>query len=191
VQQALQGKPDALAMFSYPENGVTIMRQALELGFTGKFLLADGMKAPEVVQNVGAQYLKGTHGTAPGARENNAQKRFLEAYTARFGEKPPKPYIDNAYDAVAVIALAIQQAKSSEPAAIRDAIAKVANPPGDAIEPGEFDKAFQLLAEGKEINYRGASGEIDFDERGDVVSPIEVWKIDDSGNIATVRMEDA
>jgi branched-chain amino acid transport system substrate-binding protein len=191
VQQALQGKPDAIAMFSYPENGATLMRQALELGFKGKFLLADGMKAPEVVQNVGAQYLKDTYGTVPGSRDSTAKSRFLEAYTARFGDKPPKPFIDNAYDAVAIIALAIQQAKSDTPAAIRDAIAKVANPPGDAIEPGDFDKAFQLLAQGKDIDYRGASGEIDFDARGDVVSPIEVWKIDDKGSIVSVRVEDA
>jgi ABC-type branched-subunit amino acid transport system substrate-binding protein len=191
VEQALRNKPEALAMFSYPENGVTVMRQALELGFKGKFLLADGMKAPEVVQNVGAQYLKNTYGTAPGARDSNAKSRFLEAYTARFGEKPPKPYIDNAYDAVAVLGLAIHQAKSSDPKAIREAIAQVANPPGDAIEPGAFEQAFLLLAQGKKINYRGASGEIDFDEYGDVVSPIEVWKIDEGGNIVTVRMEDA
>jgi ABC-type branched-subunit amino acid transport system substrate-binding protein len=167
------------------------MRQALELGFKGKFLLADGMKAPEVVKNVGAQYLKETFGTAPGAKDSAAKTRFLDAYTARFGEKPPKPYIDNGYDAIAVIALAIQQAKSSDPKAIREAIAQVANPPGETIEPGEFEKALQLLAQGKKINYRGASGEIDFDQYGDVVSPIEVWKIDQGGNIVTVRVEDA
>jgi len=190
VEQALREKPDALAMFSYPENGVTLMRQALELGFKGKFLLADGMKAPEVVKNVGAQYLKETFGTAPGSKDSAAKTRFLDAYTARFGEKPPKPYIDNGYDAIAVIALAIHQAKSSDPKAIREAIAQVANPPGEAIEPGEFEKALQLIAQGKKINYRGASGEIDFDQYGDVVSPIEVWKIDHSGNIVTVRVED-
>jgi ABC-type branched-subunit amino acid transport system substrate-binding protein len=191
VEQALREKPDALAMFSYPENGVTLMRQALELGFKGKFLLADGMKAPEVVKNVGAQYLKETFGTAPGAKESAAKTRFLDAYTARFGEKPPKPYIDNGYDAIAVIALAIQQAKSSDPKAIREAIAQVANPPGEAIAPGEFEKALQLITQGQKINYRGASGEIDFDQYGDVVSPIEVWKIDSGGNIVTVRVEDA
>ena len=59
LEQALKDKPQAIALFSYPENGVTIIRQALELGFTGKFLLADGMKAPEVVQNVGAAVIWG------------------------------------------------------------------------------------------------------------------------------------
>lgn len=190
IEQALKEKPQALALFSYPENGVTIMRQALELGFTGKFLLADGMKAPEVVQNVGAQYLKGTYGTTAGARDSRAKTRFVEAYTQRFGEKPPKPYIDTCYDAVAVLALAIHQAKSSEPKAIRDAIRQVANPPGEDIEPGEFARAFALISAGNKVNYRGASGEIDFDQYGDVVSPIEIWKIDDQGLIVTERLED-
>lgn len=191
IEQALKGTPQALALFSYPENGVTIIRQALELGFTGKFLFADGMKAPEVVANVGAQYLKGTYGTAPGARDSNAKTRFVEAYVQRFGDKPPKPYIDMCYDAVAVLALAIQQAKSSDPYAIRDALRTVANPPGEVVEPGEFAKAFGLIAQGQKVQYRGASGEVDFDDRGDVVTPIEIWKIDDSGAIVSERLEDA
>jgi ABC-type branched-subunit amino acid transport system substrate-binding protein len=87
VEQALREKPDALAMFSYPENGVTLMRQALELGFKGKFLLADGMKAPEVVKNVGAQYLKETFGTAPGAKES-AAKSYCPGHTAGQEQRP-------------------------------------------------------------------------------------------------------
>src|SRR5215471_10818538 len=107
IEQALKDKPQAIALFSYPENGVTIIRQALELGFSGKFLLADVMKVPEVVDHVGAQYLKGADGTRPGARDSSAKTRLAEAYTKRFGEKPPKPYIDNCYDAIAVLGLAI------------------------------------------------------------------------------------
>ena len=190
LDQALKGKPQAIALFSYPENGVTLIRQALELGFTGKFLLADGMKAPEVVHNVGEQYLKGTYGTTPGAREGNAKARFVEAYTKRFSDKPPKPYIDNCYDAIAVLALAIHHARSSEPKAIRDALRQVANPPGEAIEPDDFQRAFDLISQGQKINYRGASGEVDFDDHGDVVTPIEIWKIDERGMIVTERLED-
>jgi len=32
-----------------------------------------------------------------------------------------------------------------------------------------------LLDQGKDINYLGASGEVDYDEAGDVVRPMEVW----------------
>jgi len=66
----------------------------------------------------------------------------------------------------------------------------VANPPGEPLEPGDFQLAFELISQGKKVNYRGASGEVDFDEHGDVITPIEVWKIDDSGTIVTERLED-
>ena len=54
--------------------------------------------------------------------------------------------------------------------------------------PGEFKKAFDLLKAGKAINYEGAAGSVDFDENGDVVTPIEVWKYQ-NGKIKTLRME--
>ncbi len=71
---------------------------------------------------------------------------------------------------------------------IRDFLRVVANPPGEFIQPGEFKKAFELLKQGKGINYEGASGSVDFDENGDVLAPIEVWKYS-NGKIVTYRME--
>ena len=121
-------------------------------------------------------------------REGNAKTRFVEAYTKQFGDKPPKPYIDNCYDAIAVLALA-GITPNSEPKAIRDALRRwrIHREP---VEPGDFQRAFDLISQGKKINYRGASGEVDFDDHGDVVTPIEVWKIDDQGMIVTERLED-
>jgi hypothetical protein len=59
---------------------------------------------------------------------------------------------------------------------IRDNMRFVANPPGEVVIPGEFQKAFALLKQGKQINYEGAAGSVDFDKYGDVVTPIEVWE---------------
>jgi len=71
---------------------------------------------------------------------------------------------------------------------VRDQLRYVANPPGEVVLPGEFKKAFKLLAEGKDINYEGAAGSVDFDENGDVVTPIEIWKYS-GGKIVTIRLE--
>ncbi|MGD2127584.1 MAG: hypothetical protein PVG99_16015, partial [Desulfobacteraceae bacterium] len=70
---------------------------------------------------------------------------------------------------------------------IRDQLRAVAAPPGEVIMPGQFKKAFDLLDKGKKINYEGAAGSVDFDENGDVVTPIEVWKYR-KGDIVTVRV---
>ena len=44
------------------------------------------------------------------------------------------------------------------------ALREMATAPGETIYPGEWDKAVKLLAEGKDINYEGASGSQEFDE---------------------------
>ena len=71
---------------------------------------------------------------------------------------------------------------------IRDQLRAVANPPGTFIGPNEFELAFNMLESGKPINYEGASGTIDFDQNGDVMAPIEVWRFK-AGKIVTYRME--
>jgi hypothetical protein len=72
---------------------------------------------------------------------------------------------------------------------IRDQLRAVAGPPGEVIMPGEFAKAAELLKQGRQINYEGAAGSVDFDANGDVVTPIEVWKFE-GGEIKTVRLVD-
>jgi hypothetical protein len=71
---------------------------------------------------------------------------------------------------------------------IRDHLRPVAGPPGAFVAPGQFDKAFDLLGQGKDINYEGASGPVDFDANGDVEAPIEVWRFS-GGRIVTERIE--
>ncbi len=72
---------------------------------------------------------------------------------------------------------------------IRDNLRAIAAPPGEVIMPGEFKKAFDLLKKGRQINYEGAAGSVDFDRNGDVISPIEVWKYT-KGTIEQVKLVD-
>ena len=188
VQRAVKDGPDALLVIAYPENGVKILRQAIEFGLANKFLFPDGMKAPEVVKNVGAKYLNGTYGTSPAPVESKLTKIFREKYMKRFGEYPPKPYIDTAYDATILVALAIQKAGSTDGEAIRDALREVANPPGEKVTMLELKKALSLLKEGKDIDYEGVSGPVNLDDNGDITSgTYGIWKIED-GRIVDVKV---
>jgi hypothetical protein len=79
---------------------------------------------------------------------------------------PASGFIPGAYDAAMVMALAVTAAGSTEGTAVAAQIRRVANPPGRVICPGQWRKAFRLLAKGKDINYEGALGPVDLDERG-------------------------
>ena len=102
------------------------------------------------------------------------------------------PFIANTYDAAAVIGLAAYAAKVKSIALtsqnIKDHLRQVANPPGTFIGPGQFKLAFELIKQGKGVNYEGASGSVDFDPNGDVMAPIEIWRFS-MGKIVTYRME--
>jgi ABC-type branched-subunit amino acid transport system substrate-binding protein len=81
-------------------------------------------------------------------------------------QPPGSGFIPGAYDAAIVMALAITAAGTTEGAAVAAKIREVANPPGVVICPGQWRKAFRFLAKGKDINYEGALGPVDLDERG-------------------------
>jgi len=192
LKKALAGNPDRLLAYSYVEHAKVYLKEALEFFHYGKFLFCDGTKSVDIVNVLGAKRLNGQMGTAPGSAGGEPLERFNAAFKAEFGQLPPLPFITNAYDGTAVIGLAAFAAKNKglplTSANIRDNLRVVANPPGEKIYPGEFKKAFDLIKQGKDINYEGAAGSVDFDKAGDVVTPIEIWEYKD-GKIETVRTE--
>jgi branched-chain amino acid transport system substrate-binding protein len=191
LKKALAGNPDRLLVYSYPEHAQVYLKEAIEFFKYGKFLFCDGTKSEDIVPILGAKRLEGQKGTAPGTSGGEAFQKFNEYYKAEFGRLPPKPFITNAYDGTAVIGLAAYAAKVKglplTSKNIRDNLRYVANPPGEVVIPGEFKKAFALLKQGKQINYEGAAGSVDFDKHGDVITPIEIWEYR-GGKLKTVEL---
>jgi len=192
LKKALAGKPDRLCAYSYPEHAKVYLKEAIEFFHYRHFFFCDGTKSMDIVKAVGAKNVEGQYGTAPGTAGGEPYVIFSSDYRMEFGKLPPLPFITNAYDAMAVIGLAAYKTKLQGKALtsknIRDNLRFVANPPGETIKPGEFKKAFELLKAGKDINYEGAAGSVDFDKNGDVVTPVEIWKYH-NGKIVTVRVE--
>jgi ABC-type branched-subunit amino acid transport system substrate-binding protein len=192
LRKALAGNPDALGAYSYPQHAKVYLKEAIEFFDYGNFFFCDGTKSVDIIEALGAENLEGLMGTAPGSAGGQPTELFNSAYEAEYGELPPLPFITNAYDGVAVVGLAAFAAmqKGLEPTAenIRDHLRIVANPPGEFIMPGQFQRAFELIQKGEDINYEGAAGAVDFDVNGDVVTPIEIFKYT-GGTMETVSME--
>ena len=186
AQKATTEKPQAVVMIAYPQFGTMIMRQILEMGYEGTFAYADGMKAPEVAKNVGNKYVENTFGTVAANPNQELTDWFKNHYKAKFGEMPPKPYIDTQYDAVVLMALAMARGGAATRQAVHDNLRLVANPPGIKIDARNLAEGLRLIKEGKEIDYDGVSGSCDFDKYGDVPGSFEVWKFS-NGSIETVK----
>jgi hypothetical protein len=78
--------------------------------------------------------------------------------------------------------------------ALRDRLRPVSNSPGTKVTGGTQEgvtKALQMIADGQDIDYIGASGAVDFNDAGDVVTPIVIWKYTADGKIETVGYQKA
>ncbi|HEX7003441.1 MAG TPA: ABC transporter substrate-binding protein [Trueperaceae bacterium] len=196
LESALAGDPDIVLAISYPGQATVYMAEARDLYAFDDWQLVDGTKSLEIVEAVGAEALAGDYGTAPGADPSWAgQERFVEQYEAEYGDRPPLPFIDTAYDAVATLGLAIAQTiadgEEVTSAAIRDRLRQVAGPEGEVVGVGEFEEAFRLIELGTDIDYTGAAGTVDYDDAGDVVTPVEIWQFNDAGEIESVMIRTA
>lgn len=190
VGKALSPAPDALFLIGYPGDGTTITREWIAAGGPQKFLFPDGLESQDFVNDVGAQYMKDVHGTAPGTDKTPSLATFQGEFQAKFGTLPTQAYIPNAYDATVLVGLAMEQARSSKGPAIRDAIRKVTDPKGQKVYAGvaELKKAAALLAEGKSIQYVGATGPLQFDANGDIAAPMQVWNVSAQGKVEPTGM---
>lgn len=173
--------PDAMIALSYSGHATVYLAEALEGGFVDTFLFVDGTKSQDIPDQVGGENLEGMCGTAPGSSETDSLDIFNSTYEEHYGEVPPLPFMTNTYDAVVVAALAAYEAQVAGEeltgVAIRDHLRSVAGPPGEKVfaGPDGLTRAIELLADGQDIDYVGAAGEVDFDENGDVVTPIDIW----------------
>ncbi len=145
---------DALVILGYVDGGGSVLRTAYELGAFEQFFMGDGMYGDELVAATG-ESLEGTIGTIPWAVGEGADA--FQALAEAAGVNASSSYTRESYDAAALLALAAQAAGEATPAGIAANILRVANEPGEPILPGELAKGLQILADGGEINYIGAT----------------------------------
>jgi ABC-type branched-subunit amino acid transport system substrate-binding protein len=188
VTSALKGDPPVLYFIGYPGDGTTIVRTWIQQGGPQRFLLNDGMNAADFVKGVGPQFLNNAFGTSSGTTRTPSTEYFAKAYPAMSGGfDAAAPAADRAFDAGAILGLAIAQAGKFDAPSIRDAIRKVTEPGGEVVHAGPegFAKALQLIKEKKAVRYVGVIGGVQFDKNGDIVGPFRTWRIT-NGEVTTV-----
>jgi branched-chain amino acid transport system substrate-binding protein len=193
---ALQNDPDILMAVSYPGHSATFLQEARDIFEMTTWQLVDGNMSGDVVEAVGADTLAGVYATTPGQDPNiPGFANFAEEFKARFGHDTIPPFTESAYDAAMLIGLAAVKAMvdgESEMTGevLRDRLRDVANEPGEEIVAGKVEnivRAMELLSDGQDIQYSGAAGPADFDDNGDVITPIAIARLQD-GEFETIRV---
>ncbi len=179
LAELAKGGADTLVIFDYGDGtGLTILRQALENNFFKNYVGADGMKSDAVTREIGADNLKTFFTSSPVGEASASLEAFNAAFKAA-GQDPNAIFTTTSYDATFLMALAIEKA-GGDKAKLAESLRAVSSAPGEPIIAGEWAKAKKLIAEGKDIDYKGASGEHEFDKAGDVPGTYAYFKV--SGN---------
>lgn len=136
------------------QGGAGITNGAIDSGAFDTFMFPDGMFSQALEDNFAAK-TEGSFGQHPGT-EGDGVSKYHEMGAAA-GYNPKNAFSPEAYDAAALILLAMQAAGSSDPQVYKDKVMEVANGPGEPIMPGELAKALEILKNGGDVDYVGAT----------------------------------
>ena len=155
--------------------GGVILDQAMESGFFKQYVGGDGMAGDALVKN--HKSIDGMILTKAAPAAGPAFDAFAAIVNAA-GLAPDATYAATSFDATFLLALAIEKNGIGRPSGRLRRAARSRQRPGEVILPGEWTKAVELIKAGTDIDYQGASGDVEFDARGDVPGAIEWFLID-------------
>jgi len=146
---------EALVVAGYVDQGGSgVIQAALDTGAFDTFVFPDGMVSQALVDNFGSD-IDGSFGQNPGTDSEGAT--IYQSMAEEAGFDGTSPFSAESYDAAALILLAMQAAGSTAPADYAAEIMNVANAPGTPILPGQLGMALEMIANGEDIDYVGAS----------------------------------
>lgn len=186
VEKIADAKPDAAVVIAF-EEGVQILQGMIEAGVGPKDIGvygADGLRSEDLGANVSKDkpgVLSGMKGTAPASAENKQFVADLKKFAPDLKELQFAPQV---YDCVNLIALGAEAAKTDDPAKIKEQIVGLTK---DGEKCDSFADCKALLDDGKDIDYDGKSGALDFIDAGEPASTsIEIYGYNDKGVLETL-----
>ena len=182
---------DVVVLMAYPKTASQITQEWMVAGMKGEWYLAPTLHTDMFLQNVPFGALEGFSIFSPSLSqpsecevhdedqpevmdcERNNANRFTDHYTSKWHGDYPSPTSMFYYDAVVLLALGLQRAKSDgmdtpSPIDLRQYIEDIAESPGESITWSRIKKGLNLTAAGTDVFYSGAATEYTFDFRGEL-----------------------
>jgi ABC-type branched-subunit amino acid transport system substrate-binding protein len=172
--KAFAGHPQVVFASFDTQTAATLWSDAGQLGYLSTPWLGDDLMATaDYSKAFGGQAATSLFAALPAAPTGPAYSHFLADYEAVNHSKSPLPATFNIYDSVVIAALAMTEAKSSDPKVWVNHVVDVSSPPGTTCT--DYASCVSLLKAGKDINYEGAGGSNDFNAHHNVFSGFSIY----------------
>jgi branched-chain amino acid transport system substrate-binding protein len=165
IDQALKAKPDMIYLNGYTPDCTVLMKELYKAGYTGAKVAQGYAVNQKLLDSMPAEVSDGTYTAAPSPAVESAGYKRLAKF---LGGSDLDPYSCQCHDHISLVSLAIAKAKGEATGtSVRDTVRKISQGPGTKVDSAV--DGLKLLAQGKEINYEGASGPCDFTDIGDIL----------------------
>ncbi|SLN27078.1 hypothetical protein ROJ8625_01110 [Roseivivax jejudonensis] len=147
---------EVLVVLGYADSGGRgLIQAAADTGAFSTFMMGDGMFSEALLEDLGG-VLEGSYGAVPWSQGEGADA-FAALVNERADFDPAGSYTRESYDAAALLILAMAAGGEATSEAAAANVMNVANEPGEEILPGQLGRALEILAEGGDIDYVGAT----------------------------------
>jgi branched-chain amino acid transport system substrate-binding protein len=183
VDKVIAAKPDAIALITFDEAKSIIPLLTGKGVKPNQMFLVDGNMA-DYSKDLQPGTLKGAQGTIPGTFAKEDFKKKLLGIDPGLKDYS---YSGESYDAVNLIALAAEAAKSTKGTDIAAQL-KAVSETGEKCN--DFPSCVTLLRNGKDIDYDGQSGPVTFSDAGDPTEAyIGIYQYGDDNKYTPVKEE--
>lgn len=184
VQEVVAAGVDAVVLIAFDEGG-RVIAQMIEAGITPEntaMYTPDGLASDdtwELVDPDDPSVVQGMRGTRPAPAEG-AESTFSDRF-AEFKPGVDELFSSNSYDAVIIYALASLAADSTDAADFAPMINDVTR---GGTKCSLYADCAQMIMDGTNIDYDGASGPLDFVDAGEPgIGTYELWEFDAEGKV--------
>ena len=174
ITRVLATNPELIMLLGYTPDSVVMAKELYRAAYKGAVLGPAFAINAKFVEGAGAEVAEGVWAIDPAPSfDSPAYKQFAAAVP----QADKNPYAPQSWDHMTLVGLALAARRGeASGTAIKDTLRTISNPPGTAVT--SYEDGARLLAEGKKINYEGASGSCDFDAIGDILSrPFGVYQV--------------
>src|SRR5687768_16096977 len=184
IDQVLRLKPDMIFLNGYTPDVTIVMKDLYKAGYNGMRLTLAYAVNQKFLDGNPQELSEGIYTIAPSPNiDSNAYKRL----TAAMGIADLDPYSCQTHDHASLVTLAIAQAKGDATGtAIKDSVRKISQGSGTKVESAA--EGIKLIAQGKAVNFDGASGPCEFNEIGDILDTKFRYEQAEKGKFKLLRI---